>query len=83
MFYRHIPPTVHSPGVLIYSLDSSTAHAQKLAVLEGISLAHYVKEFPVKGMYREHSHLFIGKRIYTAHTSRGMPCYKLIFPKYF
>lgn len=68
MFYRHTPPTVHSPGVFVYSLDSSTTHAQKLAVLEGICLAHYIK-----GMHREHSQLLLVYRqehIHSTHKQR-------------
>lgn len=74
MCYRHTSLIVHSQGVFVYSLDSSTAHAQKLAVLEDKSLAPYVKEFPVKGMHREHSQLLLVYRqehIHSTHKQRN------------
>lgn len=72
--YRHTPLIVQSQGVFVYSLDSSTAHAQTLAVLEGKRLAPYVKEFPVKGTHREHSQLLLVYRqehIHSTHKQRN------------
>ena len=82
MFYRHTPPTVHSPGVFVYSLDSNSTHAQKLAVLEGISLAHYVKKRHAQRTFTIVTGL--KARAYTQYTqAEECPITNLFFPSSF